>query len=435
MTYPGQIPVGNALGNSTIATAPSVPTPGAILDSTSAFYKAGSALFPEYATQTTTTATSTNTSPTITVTSPVGINEFDLIGAAFVPFGTYVVSIVGSVVTMSADATATNVTPVATTFGQNRFQVLNSLLTNVLAAQVGNFGTAARGHGTWPGALSPALDLNWSSVYSISPIGQTALTGATRSSDNAFAGSNTIAQIIYVVADNPDLELFTWGIYNESTLAAGAIETSHIQYEGSLDNHWTISSTEDPYNINPGVGVRNMRLDNGKALASLPATCALDIVNNASGLGGGTYRSGIIIDATALDYTGGRPYAAALAMGAKQSLDWFTNNSGNMSWSVWVDDGTPTTFHMRDVFNADDFLSIDAGSGSLTLGVLGRPIFLKAAVKLAEYTVATLPAASVALEGAIAYVTDATAPTYHGAYVGGGAVKCTVWCDGAAWFT
>lgn len=46
------------------------------------------------------------------------------------------------------------------------------------------------------------------------------------------------------------------------------------------------------------------------------------------------------------------------------------------------------------------------------------------------YTVATLPGGSV---GDIAYVTDATAPTYLGALVGGGAVKTPVFYNGAAW--
>jgi hypothetical protein len=52
-------------------------------------------------------------------------------------------------------------------------------------------------------------------------------------------------------------------------------------------------------------------------------------------------------------------------------------------------------------------------------------------LKLGGYTVATLPAAGTA--GRIAYVTDATAPTYRGALTGGGAVVCMVFDTGAAW--
>lgn len=55
--------------------------------------------------------------------------------------------------------------------------------------------------------------------------------------------------------------------------------------------------------------------------------------------------------------------------------------------------------------------------------------------KLPGYTVATLPAtaATGAVVGAHAYVTDATAPTYLGALTGGGAVVCPVFYDGTAW--
>lgn len=51
-------------------------------------------------------------------------------------------------------------------------------------------------------------------------------------------------------------------------------------------------------------------------------------------------------------------------------------------------------------------------------------------IKLAGYTVATLPAGTI---GDRAYVTDATAPTYNGALVGGGAVKVPVFFNGVSW--
>ncbi len=54
-------------------------------------------------------------------------------------------------------------------------------------------------------------------------------------------------------------------------------------------------------------------------------------------------------------------------------------------------------------------------------------------VNLPKYTVATLPAATAALKGAMAYVTDATAPTYNGALTGGGTVGVPVACDGTVW--
>lgn len=54
-------------------------------------------------------------------------------------------------------------------------------------------------------------------------------------------------------------------------------------------------------------------------------------------------------------------------------------------------------------------------------------------VVLPSYTVATLPACNGPYKGGMAYVTDATAPTYNGILTGGGAVIIPVFCNGVAW--
>jgi len=54
--------------------------------------------------------------------------------------------------------------------------------------------------------------------------------------------------------------------------------------------------------------------------------------------------------------------------------------------------------------------------------------------KFPVYTVATLPSTSpLAVTGNMAYVTDATAPTYLGTLTGGGTVVCPVFYNGTAW--
>lgn len=54
-------------------------------------------------------------------------------------------------------------------------------------------------------------------------------------------------------------------------------------------------------------------------------------------------------------------------------------------------------------------------------------------LNLKGYTVSTLPAASTAGVGAMAYVTDATSPTYNGALTGGGTVIVPVFSNGSSW--
>lgn len=60
----------------------------------------------------------------------------------------------------------------------------------------------------------------------------------------------------------------------------------------------------------------------------------------------------------------------------------------------------------------------------------GTRMTLSEPVQLRAYTVATLPTGAA---GDVAYVTDATAPTFLGVLVGGGAVNTPVFYNGAAW--
>lgn len=61
------------------------------------------------------------------------------------------------------------------------------------------------------------------------------------------------------------------------------------------------------------------------------------------------------------------------------------------------------------------------------LVVAGSPI------RLQNYTVASLPACAAGTAYSFAAVSDATAPTYNAALVGGGAVRVPVFCDGTSW--
>lgn len=58
--------------------------------------------------------------------------------------------------------------------------------------------------------------------------------------------------------------------------------------------------------------------------------------------------------------------------------------------------------------------------------------FIRANPKLSGYTVATLPTGSI---GDVAYVTDATTPTYLAALTGGAAVICPVFHNGTIWIS
>jgi hypothetical protein len=74
--------------------------------------------------------------------------------------------------------------------------------------------------------------------------------------------------------------------------------------------------------------------------------------------------------------------------------------------------------------------STDTFTVNKTGDAVVNTVTLNSVLKLKVYTVGTLPAGTV---GDMAYVTDATAPTYNGTLTGGGAVKIPVFYDGTAW--
>ena len=79
-------------------------------------------------------------------------------------------------------------------------------------------------------------------------------------------------------------------------------------------------------------------------------------------------------------------------------------------------------------------LDINTGAGDINLApASGRLIHAEAPVRLPGYTVSTLPSCGVNQNGAMAFVTDASSPTYNGALTGGSGTTVPVFCNGIAW--
>lgn len=106
-----------------------------------------------------------------------------------------------------------------------------------------------------------------------------------------------------------------------------------------------------------------------------------------------------------------------------------------------LDDGTALTSGRVPFATTNGRMTDDAdmtfSGDTLTVTKLSAPTSVTSPlvistdrVRLKGYTVATLPAGT---QGDTAYVTDATAPTFLGALVGGGAVVTPVFYNGTAW--
>lgn len=74
-----------------------------------------------------------------------------------------------------------------------------------------------------------------------------------------------------------------------------------------------------------------------------------------------------------------------------------------------------------------------APTTSTIRAITGGAITVSNPIVLASYTVAALPHCNPALKGGMAYVTDASAPTYNGAVKGGGSMAVPVFCSGSTW--
>ena len=114
-------------------------------------------------------------------------------------------------------------------------------------------------------------------------------------------------------------------------------------------------------------------------------------------------------------------YQGSFTSSSNQTLS--IKNAGTVCWEST---GVASVGDIGLSRNAAGIIEVNSATAGTFRDLWARHLRLATA-----FTVATLPAAGVA--GRMAYVTDATAPTYLGALVGGGAVVTPVFDNGAAW--
>jgi hypothetical protein len=86
--------------------------------------------------------------------------------------------------------------------------------------------------------------------------------------------------------------------------------------------------------------------------------------------------------------------------------------------------------YVRDNTTEREYLRAESNGTGADVNFNGASYTFAVPVKFAGYTVATLPAGTVGMR---AYVTDALAPVFLTALVGGGAITCPAFYNGAAW--
>ncbi|HEV2351524.1 MAG TPA: hypothetical protein VG028_16965, partial [Terriglobia bacterium] len=106
----------------------------------------------------------------------------------------------------------------------------------------------------------------------------------------------------------------------------------------------------------------------------------------------------------------------------------FTGMASNQLMSV-----LPSIFRADDTSGTPRLIVSDQGKVGIGTAAPQALLDVAGQARVQPVTVATLPTASAALQGAVACVTDATAFTYYNAVVGGGANVVMVFCDGTSW--
>lgn len=362
----------------------------------------GTGVLPTYGNSIATTATTTIGSPSITVTSATGLVIGQQIFGTPIASETRITNIAGTTVTMSKNATATNASPVAVTFGTDRWSSTSSYLTNTIGATNLYLGAAAEGNFSWLNEWSPGTDYpTLSKLISIPNPGDggVAATFASRSSDNnGLFGAALNTQLITVIDSYNGAARDSWGLYNESDLTS-AVVGRHIGEENSIYSKWAYTPT-DPYSFNQLGGTRNLRLDCGKGpTGPSPTTCsgALEIVDNDA-----QYGKGIVFGANAMaPFVDGTQIA--INMATNQAIHWFSANNT----PAWYMTSTKTSGAARNITLSDNAMTISNGADIAT----GAHIFAAAgapAISACGGGSPTLSAGSTDLSGIVTEGTTAT---------------------------
>lgn len=169
------------------------------------------------------------------------------------------------------------------------------------------------------------------------------------------------------------------------------------------------------------------------------SAAALTAINISSTSGGIQFRGNSATKLrcpAASTYTFGDADAAAPAsqtLSVQNVSAGNTNNSGavfNIQGSLSNGSGAGGDIVLKTTLSTAASGTQNTAAVSLTLKAGTQRVVASAPVGLPQYTVATLPAG---VEGDMAYVTDATSPTYLGTLTGTGGVVCPVFFNGTAW--
>ncbi|WP_257827485.1 beta strand repeat-containing protein [Burkholderia glumae] len=342
----------------------------------------GSSVYPTIVAPINTTATTTNGSANITVTSAAGITTGMGVYGSFSPnqcsgnetgfMGVYVTAVSGTTVTMSCPANATNSTPVAVQFGQQRYSPTSTLIASDIGAETLKVGSASQGNSaSWLNQISTGQDYRLTSAAQIvsPPGGGYGITVASRTSDaTGGAVAFPLQALFFADSGNPlgsEVAYFQSNL-NPATSGYGP----HIQFEQTIESGWT-PGPEDPYTTNAVNATIAHRIDcgsggpGGVGPTDQNCTTAIDVVPNNE-----PFLNGIVFANGSLASSGGRN---ALSMPLNYATTWF---SGANQYSAFITSnsagsmllGTPSGGQYNFQINGSTSVQINSGGVNGAIG-------------------------------------------------------------------
>jgi len=295
-----------------------------------------------------------------------------------------------------------------------------------------------------------------SSAAFITQIAHHTSTGRTASRNSIDSGATWSAWLEFA---NADTQTFTTSITSPTVNISGAtastialFDTSKNIVSASTGTYPSLtelayvkgatSSIQTQINTLSSADAANVKLTGNQTIAGVKSFTSSGAVQSA----------GINVSTSSI---GGTDGGVTIANSGNGYGLYFSNSSGGSGiyglvtsgTGIRVDNSGSTRAIYSNVLSTGDGIvsNVQSGTGlnyvgqnngavTFTVNKTGdataNTVTLNSVLKLKAYTVGTLPAGTV---GDMAYVTDATAPTYNGILTGGGAVKIPVFYDGAAW--
>lgn len=313
------------------------------------------------------------------------------------------------------------------------------------------------------------------------PFGELGITGYGRTSDGGGSGTQaTIGVSAFVVNDNNiGAGAGSWAFYGTTvrTAAATGVNTNGMEMDVANLGSTVHLFPAAMFTTGQTGGLclcAGGELQNTAGVTMGTNSVALAIVQNDINQHANWDKGIIFQNHSIAGADGNTGVGTAIAMAPGHQINYFNNSnqltSGFFSTATTVgsvtanqqfvhisnfgtlfDDGAGNTqFQVNNtVANAVDHIVITgaatggtpiiAAAGtdtnvSMTLQTKGSGvIFLQAVAILGHFTVGTLPACNGGIQGALAFVSDANAPTYNGTLSGGGTVSVPAFCNGGTW--